>query len=97
MFPPFAPVEFSQTMVGFIFYTQWKEELDGFLNARDQVKRFLETGTELPPLFQANGVVGKCYPFSRICDEQSADILVPELVQMAQANGFPIKPLTKCG
>jgi len=90
----FAAVETSRTVVAFFFYTKWKDELDNFINAKEEIKRFLESG-QLPSPFKAAGVVGICRSFSCISDEESCDCIIDELLQLARTNGFPLKALTK--
>lgn len=89
------PAEISESKVGFLIYREWRDEFNSFKDSRTEVKRFLETEIELPPLLKAGGVLGKCCEFSRISDEDSADGLLNELIQFAQANGVPLERVAK--
>jgi len=93
----FAPVETSQSKVAFLLYGQWKNEFNAFKDSREEVRRFLETDNELPRLLKAGGVIGRCCDFSQISDEDSADVLLDELVQFGRANRFPLERVAKVG
>jgi hypothetical protein len=94
----FAAPEASETKVAFILYgkEKWTGEHDKFAETKDQVRQFLEKD-ELPAKLRAAGIVGKCFPFSRLANEKAADDLVDELIKWAKANGFPMELTNKKG
>ena len=91
----FAPVENSETKVGFLLYRDWRDELNQFPSDKDAVCRFVENDGELPSKLKVAGILGKCCDFSRLSDEVSTDTVIAELVHMAQSNGFPLERMNK--
>lgn len=86
----FAASESSETKVGFILYREWKDEYNQFHQTKADLRRFIESG-QLPTLLSAGGVAGKSFPFSRLTNAESTDMLIDELIQWAKASGFPME------
>jgi hypothetical protein len=86
----FLAVEKSQTMVGFIISgKEWPHP--AFLENKEQMKTFIESKGNLPGEYAAAGVIGKCYDYDRLVDQQETDMLIQELVAYANGAGIPLK------
>jgi hypothetical protein len=86
----FLAVEQSRTMVGFIISgKEWPHP--AFLENKVQMKTFIETRGTLPSEYGAAGVIGKCYDFDRLVNQQETDALLRELIAFANGAGIPLK------
>lgn len=86
----FSPAETSGTMLGFLFYREWPEDVSTLMSERKVLCRWIQEG-ELPPLLHARAVFGTCCDFARVCDEGSADGVIEELVTLAKTNKLAVK------
>ena len=86
----FASVENSETKVGILFYREWLKKWDTSFYEKESMRRFLEQDGESPEEIRLAGVFGKCFNFSQLSDEASADALVAEIIQFGTRNNFPL-------
>ncbi len=86
----FANVEFSETKVGILIYREWLDAWNSTFYEKQSIRRFLEHDGELHEEIRLAGVVGKCFRFSQLSDEASADALVAEIIQLGRSNNFPL-------
>lgn len=86
----FASVENSETKVGILLYREWLEAWDTSFYEKESIRRFLEHDGELPEEIRLAGVLGKCFKFSQLSDQASADALVAEIIQFGTSNNFPL-------
>lgn len=85
----FAKAEESGTKVGFIFYREWREEYN-IAYDDEPVRVFLSEGGKLPLLLEKAGIRATLRDFSAVAGQQSADVLLGELIHFANSNGFPL-------
>lgn len=89
----FLPSERSQTLIGVIMSAKdWPGPQ--FMETRERVKTFIETGGELHKDQIDAGLVAKCYPLSRLSSEASASQLVDEIVLFAKSQGIPLSRIS---
>lgn len=91
----FKAAESSETKVGFLLYREWQNNFTAVRWERTAIRRFIENNGELPSEMMKAGVVGKCCSFARICDEDSADSVIDELLHLAKSKGFPLERVRK--
>jgi hypothetical protein len=89
----FLPPEESQTKIGFVISaTDWKPE---FMEDREAMKIFIETGGELPDAFRWKGIVTRCYDLARLMSEESTNALIDELISAAKKAGVALERIPK--
>lgn len=92
----YAPAEQSRTCIGFLTSTNSKQwQGPAFAWNPVQMKRFIQTGGELPEEYEAAGIFGKCCDFARISSEEETSRLIDELVREFSRKGVPLKRLER--
>ncbi len=92
----FLVPERSTTAIGFVLSREnWPDT--GYLHSKSAMREFIETGGSLPAEVTAQGAIGKCCNFSRIASEEDTDVLLDELVLVANAKRIPIERVGKVG
>jgi hypothetical protein len=90
----FAAAQNSRTMIGCVFFREWKEEEYGnFVDDKAAVRVFLEKGGELPASFK--GMAGRCYDFTQFADEAAMSVVLKDLIEVGASAGFPLSRATK--
>jgi len=80
----------SLTKVGFIISGKEWPDLS-FMEDKATMKMFIENDGEIPVELAASGILGKCVDLARLASEEETNVLLDELVVLAQANGIPLK------
>lgn len=85
----FIAAEKSKTEIGFIISAKnWPHP--AFLHNNAGMKAFIESSGELPAEMSKEGVIGKCYPFSRLATENDTAALIEELISYANRCDIPL-------
>jgi hypothetical protein len=87
----FPAAEHSKTKVGFLLFRDWEDEWDGLFFGRDGMRRFLEQDGSMPEAISSTCVVGKCFDFSQLANEDSTERLITDLIQFAKTKGFTLE------
>jgi hypothetical protein len=91
----FKAAERSETKVGLLLYRDWLDSFDEARWERTSIRRFIENDGELPLAMTEAGVLGKCCDFARICDEDSANSVIAELIKLAKLKGLQLEQVGK--
>jgi hypothetical protein len=84
----YLPAAKSATKLGFFLSVkEWDVEIVGDKAA---MRRFIETGGELPAIFAAKGILGKCVDLANIASEEKTQALLEEIAAFAKSGGIPL-------
>lgn len=85
----FLPPEQSGTKIGFVISVEdWQP---AFMEDREAIRVFIETGGELPAEFVGKGIITRCYDLARLMSEDSTNTLIDELIAVANKSGIPLQ------
>lgn len=92
----YASAEQSQTCIAFLATTNVKAwQGPAFVNDRELMRAFIETGGTLPEDYAAKRIFGKCCDFKRVATEDDTNRLIDELVAEMGRKGLPLKRLDR--
>jgi hypothetical protein len=84
----YLPAAKSSTKLGFVMsMREW--DLDKVVD-KPGMKRFIETGGELPGACAAKGMIGKCVDLANIASEEKTEALLEALASLGKSAGIPL-------